>query len=178
MNKMVVSPITHFNYASKRDNTVQGRKQVNFKGSIGDMFVLLIDSGKKVDAPKVLSQIKGGLGIKTNKAKDVIESFIARIQELKTKKESLIAKIKEEDSLALKLQEEKDKAVSKYELELKEKNKAIKDKEKKETELYFDYRRVSWELHQSRQELKYAKNAAGRAKERYYSNIDRYNIKR
>lgn len=175
MNKMVVSPITHFNYASKRDNT---RKQINFKGSIGDMFVLLIDSGKKVDAPKVLSQIEGGLGIKTNKAKDVIESFIARIKELKTKKESLIAKIKQEDSLALKLQEEKDKIVSKYELELKEKNKTIKNKKEKETELYYDYRRAAWERYQIREKLGYAEKAAGRAKENYYSNIDRYNIKR
>ena len=123
---MVVSPITHINTLSQSNTTLKKHNNVNFKGSIGNKFVSMMESGSNVGTKNVIDKIKGFWGINKNKAEDVIQSFITKIKELKNDNALLTAQLKEKQAKNLKLKEDNEKLLSKYELELKEKNDTLK----------------------------------------------------
>lgn len=60
----------------------QNNNNIQFRGAIGDKIVKEIVSGAEVKPDNVIKEIKGTFGIKTEKAADVLESFIEKIQEL------------------------------------------------------------------------------------------------
>ena len=126
MNHTVVSPITHINTLSQSNTTFKKHSNVNFKGPIGNKFVSMMESGSNVATKNVLDKIKGFWGINKNKAEDVIQSFITKIKELINDNTSLTAQLKEKQAKNLKLKEDNEKLLSKYELELKEKNDTLK----------------------------------------------------
>ncbi len=125
MNHTVISPITHINTLSQSNTTFKKHSNVNFKGPIGNKFVSMMESGNNVGTKNVLDKIKGFWGINKNKAEDVIQSFITKIKELKNDNTSLTAQLKEKQAKNLKLKEDNEKLLSKYELELKDKNETL-----------------------------------------------------
>ena len=90
---MIVNSVTP-NYAQN----VHARKQdVNFQGNLGNKFVNDIIRGADVQPDVLIKEMKGTFGIKTEKAEDILESFIGKVKELFNDKMSLTNKINEQE---------------------------------------------------------------------------------
>lgn len=135
---MIVNSVTP-NYAQN----VQARKQnVNFQGNLGNKFVNDIIRGADVQPDVLIKEMKGTFGIKTEKAEDILESFIGKVKELFNDKMSLTNKINEQGRKIYDFPKEKQDAIWDAEAKVREsfqsvikaKNEevAAKDKEVKE----------------------------------------------
>lgn len=58
------------------------KRNINFKGAIGDKFVQEMVSGSEVEIPKMLKAVKGAFGLKSEKVSDVFESLTQKIGSL------------------------------------------------------------------------------------------------
>ena len=73
-------------------NDSNAKRNINFKGAIGDKFVREIVSGNDVEVSKMLEAVKGTFGLKTDKVSDVLESLTKKIV-------SLVSENKEQKAL-------------------------------------------------------------------------------
>lgn len=73
-------------------NGSDAKRNINFKGAIGDKFVREIVSGNDVEVSKMLEAVKGTFGLKTDKVSDVLESLTKKIV-------SLVSENKEQKAL-------------------------------------------------------------------------------
>ncbi len=130
-----ISPITPNYTQAKRQN-------VQFTGNLGDKFVNRILNGSTVKPAEVVKEMKGTFGIKTDKAEDIMESFIGKVKQLFNDKMSLTNKINEQERKINAFPNEKRDAIwdaeakvrESFQNTIKSKNEevALKDKEVKE----------------------------------------------
>lgn len=91
-----ISPIST-NYSQYNRNN-QIKQNITFKGALGDQFIKKITSGAEVKPAEVIKEIKGTFGLKSEKAEDIIESFIGSVKELFNDKKLLSEKLQESES--------------------------------------------------------------------------------
>lgn len=79
------------------NNAQAKRSNVQFTGNLGDKFVNQILNGSTVKPNDVIKEMKGTFGIKTDKAEDIMESFIGKVKQLFNDKNSLTMKVNEQE---------------------------------------------------------------------------------
>ena len=101
-------------------NTNSKQNNIQFKGVRGDKIVGDIIRGAEVKPDSVIKEFKGTLGIKTDKATDILESFIEKIETLFKEKTDYSKRLNEAEEKIRKFPREKDDAVFKAESKLRE----------------------------------------------------------
>ena len=111
-----ISPITpNYNHYKKSTST-----NVQFEGKFGDEFVKEIINNVDVKPADLIKEMKGIFGIKTNKAEDILESFIRNIKQMYTNIRGLKSELKNLNDKIEVLTIEKDNAVITAERKVKE----------------------------------------------------------
>lgn len=127
-NKMNVSFNPAISTNSKQNN-------IQFKGVRGDKIVGDIIRGAEVKPDSVIKEIKGTFGIKTDKATDILESFIEKIKTLFKEKTDYSKRLNEAEEKIREFPREKQNAVRTAEDELRKYYQSIIDsKNRKLTE--------------------------------------------
>lgn len=102
-------------------NNVQAKRpNVQFTGNLGDKFVNQILNGSTVKPNDVIKEMKGTFGIKTDKAEDIMESFIGKVKQLFKDKNSLTMKVNEQERKINAFPDEKRDAVWDAEAKVRE----------------------------------------------------------
>lgn len=101
--------------------TTQSKRQnVQFTGNLGDKFVNQIINGTSVKPSEMIKEMKGTFGIKTDKAEDILESFIGKVRDLFKEKTGLSMKINEQERQIRSFPQEQENAVDKARNEMRE----------------------------------------------------------
>lgn len=83
-------------------NTTIKRQNVQFTGNLGDKFVKDIINDIDIKPKDLIKEMKSTFGIKTDKAEDILESFIGKIKQLYSDKRTLKADLqKSNDKISL-----------------------------------------------------------------------------
>ena len=73
---------SNFTPVNSQYSNSNAKRNINFKGAIGDKFVQEMVSGSEVEIPKMLKAVKGAFGLKSEKVSDVFESLTQKIGSL------------------------------------------------------------------------------------------------
>lgn len=73
---------SNFTPVNSQYSNSNAKRNINFKGAIGDKFVQEMVSGSEVEVPKMLKAVKGAFGLKSEKVSDVFESLTQKIGSL------------------------------------------------------------------------------------------------
>ena len=123
-------------------NNQLNNRNIQFRGNLGDKFVKEIINDIDVKPDMLIKEMKGTFGIKTDKAEDILESFIGKIKQLYSDKRGLKAELQESSKKIEAFPKEKRDAVWNAEAKVREDFQAVirakneevaaKDKEVKE----------------------------------------------
>lgn len=102
-----ISPLTpsYAQYNHKANNNVQ------FKGDLGDKFVKEVINNIDVKPADLIKEMKGTFGIKTEKAEDILESFIGKVKQLYGDKRALKSELQKSNEKINAFPKEKENAV-------------------------------------------------------------------
>ena len=107
------------NYAYNM-NMRSNSQNINFKGSLGDKFVKEIINDVDVKPADLIREMKGTFGIKTDKAEDILESFIAKVKQLYSDKRGLKSELQKSNEKINAFPKEKENAVSEGQRQVRE----------------------------------------------------------
>ena len=105
-----ISQITS-NYAYNM-NMRSNSQNINFKGNLGDRFVKEIINDVDVKPADIIKEMKSTFGIKTDKAEDILESFIAKVKQLYSDQRGLKSELQKSNEKINAFPKEKEDAVS------------------------------------------------------------------
>lgn len=115
-------------------NNSMKKNQVAFQGALGDKFVRDITLMADVDANKIMKELKGTFGPKTEKVQDVIESFVDALRKMTLRGKQLEGDLRQANEQISKFPKEKQEAVLKAETSMAKSCREAIDAKNKEME--------------------------------------------
>ena len=114
------------------NNSVKMSKTPNFTGALGDKFVRDITLMADVDANKIMKELKGTFGLKSEKVQDVLESFIDSLRKMTLKGKQLEGELRKANEEIARFPAEKEDAVLKTEQKLRKSFVSVIDEKNQE----------------------------------------------